>query len=197
MLAMHVYFRNRRALYIAFNRSNRLAGRMNILLVSETLLPGGAETFVLRLANALVGEHQVALAILHGEMVKGELCAKLDPRIKVHLLKLPAKRALLKVDNLLRRLHIDRSVVRRAQHQWLAKLVGASPPDVIHSHLFKADHAASLIRAAHPRIRHFITLHGDYAPFHEGRADPQLLKLAPRMASVIGLADGIVAVFPA
>ena len=167
---------------------------MNILLVSETLLPGGAETFVLRLANALVGEHQVALAILHGEMVKTELRVKLDPKIKVHLLKLPAKRALFKVDSLLRRLHIDRSVVRRAQQRWLAKLVDASPPAVIHSHLFKADHAASLIRNAYPRIRHLVTLHGDYAPFHEGRADPQLLKLAPRMSAVIGLADGIVAV---
>ena len=194
MLAMHGHFRDRLELHLAFNRSNRLAGRVKILLVSETLLPGGAETFVLRLANALVGEHDVALAILHGEMVKAELRAKLDPRIKVHLLKVPAKRALFKVDSLLRRLHIDKSVVRRAQQRWLAKLVDPSPPDVIHSHLFKADHAASLIRAAHPRIRHLITLHGDYAPFHEGRADPQLLKLAPRMAAVIDRADGIVAV---
>ena len=167
---------------------------MKILLVSETLLPGGAETFVLRLANALIGEHDVALAILHGEMVKAELRAKLDPRIKVHLLKMPAKRALFKVDSLLRRLHIDKSVVRRAQQRWLAKLVDACPPDIIHSHLFKADRAASMICAAHPRIRHLITLHGDYAPFHDGRADPQLLKLAPRMAAVIDRADGIVAV---
>ena len=194
MLAMRVHLRDRLALHLAFSCSNRLAGRMKILLISETLLPGGAETFVLRLANALVGEHEVALAILHGEMVKAELRAKLDSRIKVHLLKVPAKRALFKVDSLLRRLHIDKSLVRRGQQRWLARLVDASPPDVIHSHLLNADHAASLIRAAHPRIRHLITLHGDYAPFHEGRADPQLLKLAPRMAAVIDQADGIVAV---
>ena len=101
MLAMRVHLRDRLALHLAFSCSNRLAGRMKILLISETLLPGGAETFVLRLANALVGEHEVALAILHGEMVKAELRAKLDPRIKVHLLKVPAKRALFKVDSLL------------------------------------------------------------------------------------------------
>jgi glycosyltransferase involved in cell wall biosynthesis len=171
-----------------------LAGGMRILLVTETLLAGGAETFVLRLANALAANHEVTIAVLHGELTNEALAAKVDAGVGVERLTLPAKRLLFKLDSLVRRLGLDWSVIRTLQHRWLAALVQRSRPDVIHSHLLKADWAASDIRAAYPAIRHVITLHGDYAPFIQAQADPQMLDLERRMKAIVGGADAIAAI---
>jgi len=167
---------------------------MRILLVTETLTAGGAETFVIRLANALVADHEVTIAVLHGEMVNPAIAAKVEARVRLERLRLPAKRWLFKADSLLRRLGVDWSVNRIAQHRWLAGIVRRTSPDVIHSHLLKADRVAADIRAASPGLRHVITLHGDYAPFLRGQSDPQMLNLEARMAAVVDGADAIAAI---
>jgi glycosyltransferase involved in cell wall biosynthesis len=167
---------------------------MRILLVTETLMPGGAETFVIRLANALVEQHEVAIAVLHGELVNPALSARIDLRVRFERLRLPAERTLSRIDGLARRLRLDWSWLRAAQRRWLAALAGSFRPDVIHSHLLKADLAASEVRAMHPGTRHVITLHGDYAPFLHGQADPQMLGLARRASAILHRADGIAAV---
>ena len=167
---------------------------MRILLVTETLTAGGAETFVIRLANALAADHIVTIAVLHGEMVNVALLAKVDVGVRVERLQLPAKRWLFKADTALRRLGVDRSINRLVQHRWMAAIVRRSAPEVIHSHLLKADRAASDIRAVCPGLRHVITLHGDYAPFLHGQSDPQLLSLKRRMAAIVDGADAIAAI---
>ena len=167
---------------------------MRILLVTETLTAGGAETFVIRLANALAADHAVTLAVLHGEMVNPAIVAKVAAGVRVEQLRLPAKRWLFKADTVLRRLGVDWSINRRIQHRWLSKIVKRWSPDVIHSHLLKADRMASEIRAARPGLRHVITLHGDYAPFLHGQSDPQMLKLELQMAAIVEGADAIAAI---
>ena len=167
---------------------------MRLLLVTETLTAGGAETFVIRLANALAADHAVTIAVLHGEMVNPAIVAKVAAGVRVEQLRLPAKRWLFKADTVLRRLGVDWSINRRIQHRWLARIVERWSPDVIHSHLLKADRMASEIRAARPGLRHVITLHGDYAPFLHRQSDPQMLKLELQMAAIVEGADAIAAI---
>ena len=52
---------------------------MRILLVTETLTAGGADTLVMRLANALASDHSVMIAVLHGELPDGVLFAGFSP----------------------------------------------------------------------------------------------------------------------
>lgn len=167
---------------------------MRILLVTETLTAGGAETFVIRLANALAVEHEVTIAVLHGERVNPALIAKVDAKVGVERLRLPAKRLLFKADSVARRLGVDWSINRRMQHHWLSSIVKRWSPDVIHSHLLKADRTAADVGAACPGARHFITLHGDYEPFLNRQSDPQMLKLESHMARIVDQADAVVAI---
>ena len=175
-------------------RRAALTTTMRILLVTETLITGGAETFVVRLANALSASHQVTIAVMHGELIDRSLLERVGPAVHVERLMLPAKRMLFRADTLLRRVKIDRSIIRRAQRRWLASIVDHMAPDVIHSHLLKADRIAADICADRPTLRHVVTLHGDYAPFLLGQADPQMLRTGQAMAAIFGGADGIAAI---
>lgn len=167
---------------------------MRILIVTETLTTGGAETFVIRLANALAADHAVMIAVLHGELVHPALVDRVAPGVGVERLELPAKRWLFRADSVLRRIGVDWSAIRTVQHRWLAAVVRRFAPDVIHSHLLKADRVAADIRAEHPGLCHVITLHGDYAPFLRGQSDPQMLALKRRMAAIVADADAIAAI---
>ncbi len=167
---------------------------MRILFVTETLTAGGAETFVIRLANALAADHHVTIAVLHGELVNPALLGRVDAGVELERFRLPAKRLLFKADSFARRLGVDWSINRRIQHRWLSKIVKRRPPDVIHSHLLKADRAAADLVASHPGPRHVITLHGDYAPFLAGQSDPQMLRLEPEMARIVDRADAVAAI---
>lgn len=167
---------------------------MRILLVTETLNPGGAETFIIRLANSLADNHEMTIAVLNGELVNPAIAAKVRGRVRVERLRIPGKRWLSKTDSVLRQLGVDWSFNRFAQLRWLAGIVERTAPGVIHSHLLKADWAAADIRAKNSALRHVITLHGDYVPFLQGQADPQMLGLCGRMSGIVQDADAIAAI---
>ena len=167
---------------------------MRILLVTETLTVGGAETFVVRLANALSDDHEVVIAVMHGEMTNPSLADQVAASVHIDQLRLPAKRLWFKFDSLLRRIGIDKSLIRSAQRRWLVKLIRRYSPDILHSHLIKADRLVADARAARPSAHHIVTLHGDYAPFLNGQSDPQMRNLERRMASIVDEADAIVAI---
>ena len=167
---------------------------MRILLVTETLTVGGAETFVVRLANALAPTHLVTIAVLHGEMVNPALLDRLAGKVGIERLQLPVKRQLFRFDGLLRRLGIDWSVIRVFQRRWLLAIARRDLPDVLHSHLLKADRVTADVCAEHPSARHVLTFHGDYAPFMRGQADPQMLALERRMAAIVADVDRIAAI---
>ena len=179
---------------LALRRPSRFGGAMRILLVTETLTVGGAETFVVRLANALSMDHEVVIAVMHGEMTNPSLAAHIAATVHVDQLRLPAKRLWFKFDNLLRRIGIDHSLIRSVQRRWLANLIRRHSPDILNSHLIKADRLVTEARAARPDARHIVTLHGDYAPFLSGQSDPQMLNLERRMASIVDETDSIVAI---
>lgn len=168
---------------------------MKVLLLIETLSVGGAETFVIRLANALAQRHELILAVMHGHRVEQQLVEQLDPRVQLRSLRLPAERWLWRADRVLRSLKLDVATVRLLQERWLRRLVRREQPDVLHSHLFKADRLAARVRSEAAKLmRHVITLHGDYAPYLRGQADPQMLDHERWIERVLISADAVVGV---
>jgi len=170
---------------------------MKVLLLTETLLPGGAETFVIRLANALTGHADVTVAVLHGELIERQLAAHLSEAVRLRTLTLPAKRSLLKAESASVRLGLGWSPVRHLATRWLRRLLEAERPDVLHSHLFKADLiAAQAVASARTRPAHVLTVHGDYPSLLSGRADPRLPGFRRRMADLFGKVAGVAIISP-
>lgn len=148
---------------------------MRILLVTETLHAGGAETFVVRLANALVQQHEVGLINLHPNLSKKELINQIDKKVKVHHVSIPCKTLFTKIDGLLYRCGIDFSFIEQILIKGIKKNIGAYKPDAVHSHLFKTDYYVSKARKQiSASFNHIITVHGDYLLF-ENRNPVRLL----------------------
>ena len=168
---------------------------MRILLLTETLYPGGAEVFVVRLANALAAAGQdVMIAVTNGELVHAALTDRIAPAVSVERLRLPAKRWLSRADRLLRMLRIDLPLLHKLQLRWLGRVVERWRPEVVHSHLVKADWLASESKARTGGFRHVITSHGEQLAYAAGIADPQMLHFDRRYGDILARADGIVAI---
>jgi L-malate glycosyltransferase len=164
---------------------------VKILLLSETLEPGGAETFVVRLANALAADHDVTLAVMHGERIHPDIAGNLSQCVRLESLRLPAKSLLWKLNSALRRAGIDWSPLHALHRNWLRRLVDERRSDIIHSHLIHADRLATELRGD-GGPRHVMTVHGDYGPYLQGLADPQMLGLEAQIGRIAGRADAIV-----
>jgi glycosyltransferase involved in cell wall biosynthesis len=167
-----------------------------VIVLSEALTVGGAETFAVRLANGLAGAgHEVLLAVMLGEKVNEGVAASVDQRVAFEALRLPSFRLQHRVDRLLRMARVDWSLVRRAQARWFDRLVRSFKPDLVHSHLLKADALALEVRAAgHHDFGHVLTMHGDYGPFFSGRDDPQRLNIRRVIERTFGESDAVVAI---
>ncbi len=133
---------------------------MNVLLVSDTLHAGGAETFVLRLADKLIDLGVRAdILSLNPDMEDDEIIRQF-PRIAIHRIRLPMLRWIKRLDRLLRIARIDfslqyhlsgKAIARRHLHY-----------DVYHTHLFPVDYLLATLKKNHPRVCIVSTLHGDY-----------------------------------
>ena len=165
---------------------------MRILLLSETLCAGGAELFVVRLANALSkGGHDVMIAVMNGEMVHPGVTGRIDPAVTVEKAFQPAKRSLHRADRMLRALRIDLPLIHRMQRRWLDAIVRRWKPDVVHSHLVKADWLAAVVKRRIGGFRHVLTVHGEQIAYTERSASPQMLQYERRLQETLGQADGI------
>ncbi len=168
---------------------------MKVMLLTETLSVGGAETFVVRLANALAGQMDVILVTMHGEMVHPAVRHKLSGHVACEEIRLPLKAMLWKAASLVRKLGIDWSPVDQLIAAKVRKLVERERPQVIHSHLFHADVCASkAARSASRPPVHVMTVHGDYEAYASGEADPQTRSFAPKFARTVEHAGAIVCV---
>lgn len=166
---------------------------MNILLVIETLMPGGAELFAVRLANSLSGSHAVTLAVLHGERTHPGVMQQVEPSVRVERLNLPNKRDLWKIDGLFRRLNLDRSLIRCLQRRWLQQIVRSVQPDIVHSHLLPADLLVAGVRQP-GSFAHVITVHGDYLAYLTGDTRPLLLRAHSKIATLLERTEAIVTI---
>lgn len=140
---------------------------LRILLVTETLVTGGAETFVLRLARQLrdLG-HNAELLNLNRDLAEPELVGQFGG-IPIHQVPLPMVRWIKRADRIARMVGRDASLQRMLSARWIERhLLGRY--DVYHSHLVNADWLMATLKRHHPAIRLVSTLHGDYQ-LHELR----------------------------
>jgi glycosyltransferase involved in cell wall biosynthesis len=140
---------------------------LRILLVTETLVAGGAETFVLRLARQLRAlGHRADVLNLNRDLVEPDLVDQYRD-IPIHEIPLPVIRWIKRGDRIAHRLGRDASLQRLLTARWIERhLLGQY--DVYHSHLVNADWLMATLKRDYPAIRLVSTLHGDYQ-LHELR----------------------------
>lgn len=139
---------------------------MNILLATEVIHPGGAETFILRLAASLQKTgHNVHLFIFYKDDFNDKLYNILAPNVPITKAHIPNSFILRKIDSALFRLNIDYSFRIQYIKKALRKLITEHKPEVIHSHLLKTD-SVCLDVAADYNIPVINTIHGDYLQFY-------------------------------
>jgi glycosyltransferase involved in cell wall biosynthesis len=167
---------------------------MVILTVTETLAVGGAETFLLRLANRLAKDHTVVLVNLHPEYSHPDLVAQLDERIEYRTPKLLMRTLRQKLDGGLLRLRIEGAFLARALVHFLTTVIREVRPDVVHSHLFKTDYYVALARSKGlPIFNHVITMHGDYLSY-ERSASPRILQYQRKLQKTLRSIDCLVTI---
>ena len=139
---------------------------MRILLVTEALVLGGAETFVLRLARRLRQDgHDADVLCLNPDIDDPRLVAQF-PDVPIHRVPLAGLRTLKRADRLGRWIGLDLDLQQRRAARWtLHHLIGRY--DIHHSHLFGADWLFTRLKRRRPEIKVISTLHGDYALYEE------------------------------
>jgi glycosyltransferase involved in cell wall biosynthesis len=144
---------------------------MKIAIVTETLHAGGAETFVVRLANALAMNHEVILINIYPRLSRKGLMDQVSKDIRLINLNISFFTILSKFDGILYRAKIDYSCIDFLVGRKLKKHIVAFQPNVVHSHLFKTDHfIAKLKEHVNIKFNHVTTVHGDYLLFE--KAEP-------------------------
>ena len=136
-----------------------------IVLVTEALTTGGAETFVLRLAEALKTRCcSPTLVVLRGDLVNFPLVQRLARELQVVFVKIPYLRWVMRLDGLLFRVGVKFSFQRWLQAYQLRTYLRKVRPDVVHAHLLTSDLVAS--RACREFCIPWVsTMHGDYLAF--------------------------------
>lgn len=133
---------------------------MKILLTTDIIHAGGAETLVLRLAQALQDRgHEVSLFVFYKEKSDLALAKKIAPRVSIYYAGIPFLFLLQKLDSLFLKLHIDYSIINYFLKRSLRHFIQKKGVEIIHSHLFTAD----IIGCDRKENIGFIsTMHGDY-----------------------------------
>lgn len=138
---------------------------MNILIAIETLQPGGAEWFVLRLADALQKQgHRVAVWVIRPDLVDRRLSSRFSD---IQICGIPPGQArwLARLDRLTGRLGGKPNWVQGVNARRMRSFIRKFRPDAIHSHLMKTDRVAVAARGG-SSIPIVITVHGDYINFY-------------------------------
>ena len=151
---------------------------MNVIIASEVIHPGGAETFILRLAQALhKNGHNIRVFVFYKHLLNRELCRIIAPDVEIIHADIPAYTLLQKIDGLLFRLKIDLSLRDMLIRRSLKNLIKKHGTQVIHSHLLKVDKLCLDVADAE-KVPVVNTIHGDYLQFFnktkEGIAIPLL-----------------------
>lgn len=164
---------------------------MRILLITEALVLGGAETFVLRLARRLRQDgHEAELLCLNPDLDDPRLVAQFGD---VPILRIPTHglRTAKRIDRIGRMVGIDIEWQQRRAARWIQRhLIGRF--DVHHTHLFGADWLFTRLKRRHAALRIVSTLHGDYALYEErakGTETSRVLNWRAKLAETIRAVD--------
>ena len=151
---------------------------MNIVLAIEVIAPGGAETFVLRLAKTLEDRgHRVIVYAFYKNNFNTALHKTLAPNVQIIWPHMRLPWVARKIDGLFFRLRINRNIQKKYIKGALKKLMQASGTDIIHSNLLKVDRICAQ-SGKEMKIPVVSTIHGDYLQFYykkqKGEAIPIL-----------------------
>ncbi|OLY93892.1 Glycosyltransferase involved in cell wall bisynthesis [Cnuella takakiae] len=136
---------------------------MRILLTTDVVHAGGAETFVLRLGQALATRgHHVVITPLYKNRIDEKILAELAPEVRVVPVELNLLKPLQLVDGLLRRAGIDHSFLTQLFSRGLARIINYEKVQVVHSHLFTTDKVA-VVAGKIMGVPVVTTIHGDYS----------------------------------
>lgn len=134
---------------------------MRIFIITETLLPGGAEWFTLRLSKALSEKnHEVYLFVLSPDLVDKRLTEKFEG-LKIMQVNEMKIRLAVFMDRVLNRLIGRKYFCQKINSKYLKKKIKAISPDVLHSHLITSD-LTTIDANKSFKVRHVTTIHGDY-----------------------------------
>ncbi len=155
---------------------------MKILLAVETLYPGGAEMFVLRLASALSTQHEVILFRVYPEAVDDTLVARHPGLFTLAWPQVPFDKLWRKIDRAIRLASIDFSFRELWARRSLKRLINTFKPDVIHSNQIKVDYLMAQVVEHEAFV---ITLHGDYKTFGELKANNRsILNVSKKLETI-------------
>jgi glycosyltransferase involved in cell wall biosynthesis len=138
---------------------------MTILMATEVIQPGGAETYVLRMAESLQKKgHKVSIFLFYKDQYNQELHLSIAPNVEVTPARIRFSKLVKKFDSLLFKLNIDYSLRNNAIKNSLKKVIKRIQPNVIHSNLLKVDRICCNAAAVY-HIPVVTTIHGDYLQF--------------------------------
>ena len=172
---------------------------MKILIVTEALVLGGAETFVLRLARRLRQDgHEAELLCLNPDLDDPRLVAQF-PDVPIHCVPARGLRTVKRIDRVARMVGIDLELQQQRAARWVERhLIGRF--DVHHTHLFGADRLFARLKQKRPEMNIVATLHGDYA-LYEARAagteTSRILHWRAKLGEVLASVDRWVTISPA
>lgn len=144
---------------------------MKVLIISETLQTGGAEIFVLRLANALKQEDIGVKVVNLNKEYENEEIVNNFPDISIERLSLRFPKLIDFIDKIFFKLNIDYSLRYAIQTLQLTKLI--SSYDIVHTHYIQVDYLISRLKRKFS-FKHVITMHGDYSPQYEAYQQGEL-----------------------
>lgn len=139
---------------------------MRILLVTEALVLGGAETFVLRLARRLTKDGHVADVLCLSPDFEDVRLVSQFPDVTIHRVPVASLRTLKRADRVGRWIGLDLDLQQRRAARWVERHLSGRY-DVHHTHLFGADWLFTRLKRRRPDMKIVSTLHGDYALYDE------------------------------
>ena len=171
---------------------------MNILIVTEDLVVGGAQVFALRLAQALSKQYNVHLFCYLEDLIIYDIVRNNAPDINLLTYRPLGGNIIRLFDRILYKLKIDLSFYNMFVNREIKRYLHDLKIDIVHSHAFKVDYELSKIFRS-LGIPWVITTHGDHAIFYRNiqngwgeqvyNYSSKLRKILERVNFVVYLSD--------
>ncbi|MEO6580151.1 MAG: glycosyltransferase family 4 protein [Sphingomicrobium sp.] len=171
---------------------------MRILIVTEALVLGGAETFVLRLVRRLRQDgHEAELLCLNPDLEDQRLTNQF-PDVPIHRVPSAGLRTSKRADRVAGWVGIDLGLQQGRAARWIERHL-RERFDVYHTNLFGADHLFARLKRRNPGMKIVSTLHGDYALYQEraeGTEGSRVLHWKSRLKETLDAVDHWVTISP-
>ena len=172
---------------------------MNILVAVEEFRIGGAQTFALRLAQALhEAGHRVYLYNMYWQYTEHDLVRRLAPDVELLQYQPISKKTdtiLLRADDWVQRQGWEINLRGKTLRNHLRQSIIEKKIEVVSSNTFKCDYLLSQVLKEFPLVPLIVTMHGDYEQFLVFYRQKQhyvipnyIRKLAETIARVNGIA---------